>query len=82
MRAVVRAGVRKHPSLWTCYNDLGDGRTQADAQTKVVQAAFRGKRTAPDEVQFRAVRVVEMPKSGSRSRTRVVVDFEYDEIVP
>lgn len=75
--------------LWTSharlvcdiYNAVGDGLTTTDVQTKVLQAAFRGKKTPLGDVWFRAVRVTEMPPSGSRSKTRVVVDLTYDERV-
>lgn len=63
------------------FTDFGDGLAASDPIVKAVQNAFRGKITSPDAVEFQGVRVAEQPRDGSRSKTRVVVDCVYDELV-
>lgn len=51
-----------------------------DALVQAIREAFIGARATPDVVTFVGVQVVEMPRSGARIVTRVVVYFNYDEI--
>ena len=63
------------------YDDVGRGRDHADVWTAVVQVAFRGKHSPTGDIWYRSVRVAELNPSGSRSKTRVVVDLEYTETI-
>lgn len=62
------------------YTLEGKGMNSGDPYIKIVQGAFRGQKSIPDSVWFRAVRVAEQPRFGKHSKVRVVVDFEYDEV--
>lgn len=62
------------------YTLFGSGAKAADPYTKLIQLAFRGQKSIPDKVWFRAVRLAEQPRFGKHAKMRVVVDFQYDEV--
>lgn len=61
------------------YTPEGDGLTLADEFVTVIHDAFEGT-TSINGIFFRDVRTVEEGKSGSFRMTKVIADFEYDQV--
>ncbi len=62
------------------FEPYGEGLTSSDQRAKIVSDALEGVSTAPDEVIFRNVRVVEVGLTGGWFQYNVVAEFEYDTI--
>lgn len=59
---------------------LDDGGRSAYQYGKVLQDAFEGSSTGADEVEFRRVRLIEVPKAGAFFRLNFMADFDYDRV--
>lgn len=62
------------------FGEYGLGADALDPQIIAVQNAFRGTKSIPDSIWFRSVVTAERPRKGKSQCTRVVVNFQYDEI--
>lgn len=62
------------------FTPFGDGNSQADDLVEVALAAFQGRDTGSDKIEFKNARSQELGRDGPWFLTNVLAEFEYDRI--